>query len=86
MTTPTSKHVYRVTVDTYSSRIFGSKGRKIVVGIAGDFILFRQQGRRLVVRVPIREAAERAFSEHYLAEAIAEKAARKARRAARRGW
>jgi len=66
MTTSTSKHVKRVTDDAYASRILGSKARRIVVKIAGEYLMFRQLGTRTWERVLIIDEIERARSQRVL--------------------
>ncbi len=66
--TPSSKHVTRVTDDAYASRILGTKARKIVVEIAGRYLIFRQLGTQQREYVLIVDAMERARSSRVLAE------------------
>ena len=77
MTTSTDKHVSRVTIRAYSSRIVGHKARKIVVTIAGDTLILRLHGTQQREYMNIVDAFERARSGRVLSERNTKRAARR---------
>jgi hypothetical protein len=77
MTTPTSKHVKRVTIGHFSGRIIGRKPRRIEVKIAGDTLILRLYGTQQREYLQISDAFETARSRRVLAEMAAKRAAKK---------
>jgi len=80
MTTATDKHVSRVTMRAYASRIIGQKARKIVVTIAGDTLILRLHGTQQREYMNIVDCFERARSGRVMAERFAKARAKRGRK------